>query len=91
MWRATIPAMEKTTLYLPADLQRALRHAAHASGRSQADVVREALAQYLSEHTRPRPRSIGAIEGSADPPAREAKAWVRREWDQAEERRRADA
>jgi hypothetical protein len=36
-------AMEKTTIYLPDDLKRALRRTARASGRSEADLVREGI------------------------------------------------
>jgi len=48
--------VEKTTLYLPDDLQYALREFARRTGRPQADVVREALSAYLSQQARPRPR-----------------------------------
>jgi Arc/MetJ-type ribon-helix-helix transcriptional regulator len=72
--------MEKTTLYLPADLQHALRDLARRTGRSQADVVREAVREYVVHQQRPRPRSIGAIEGEPSPPAGAAKAWVRDRW-----------
>jgi len=76
--------MEKTTLYLPRELQLALREAARREGRSQADVAREALARYVAEAGAPRPRSVGAFE--QDPahgesvPASRAKRWVRDQW-----------
>lgn len=40
--------MEKTTLYLPSDLQVALREEARRTGVSQADIVREALRRRLA-------------------------------------------
>lgn len=71
--------MEKTTLYLPVELQRALRDEGRRSGRAQAHLIREALGEYLARRPRPRPRSIGVvasgkIAGSA------SEAWLRREW-----------
>jgi len=35
--------MEKTTVYLPADLKRALERTARAQGRSEADLVRRGV------------------------------------------------
>lgn len=35
--------MEKTTVYLPDELKRALRRAARASGRSEAELIREGI------------------------------------------------
>ena len=72
--------MEKTTLYLPADLHRALKEHARRSGRAQAQLVREALQTYLAGAVWPQPRSIGA--GADDGlSARESEEWLRREWD----------
>ncbi len=36
--------MEKTTVYLPSHLKRALEHTARLEGRSEAEVIREAIA-----------------------------------------------
>lgn len=36
--------MEKTTVYLPAELKEALRRAAMATGRSEAELIREGVA-----------------------------------------------
>jgi predicted transcriptional regulator len=74
--------MEKTTLYLPVDLHRALKEHARRSGRAQAELVREALQAYLSEASWPQPGSIGA--GADDGvSARESEEWLMREWDRA--------
>lgn len=71
--------MNKTTLYLPEDLQRALKEVARQTGRAQADIVREALDTYLRQQPRPQPRSIGAGEdvGLA---ARDSENWLRAHW-----------
>jgi len=71
--------MEKTTLYLPADLQRALREEARRSGRPQAELVRDALRSYLERAVRPLPSSLGLGE-DAELGARESEDWLGREW-----------
>src|SRR2546425_10903463 len=82
--------MEKTTLYLPADLQLALRAASRRSGRPQAEIVREALTGYLTEQPRPLPRSIGiAADGTLD--ASEVDQWLERELDRDYARYLGDA
>jgi metal-responsive CopG/Arc/MetJ family transcriptional regulator len=48
--------MKKTTLYLPQRLKRLLEMRARQEGRSQAELVQEALERYLS---RPASRSWG--------------------------------
>lgn len=55
------PRVEKTTVYLDsADYQR-IKGIARAEGRSAAELVREAVAEYARRHgNRLRPRSIGA-------------------------------
>lgn len=42
--------MEKTTVYLSADQKRALARAAHAEGRSEADLIREGIDSVTSRH-----------------------------------------
>lgn len=71
-------AMEKTTLYLPDDLQRALRDASRRTKRPQAELVREALRAYFSGE-RPRPSSMG-IASDSRVTARDSEEWLRRAW-----------
>ena len=74
--------MEKTTLYLPAELHHALKEHSRRSGRAQAELVREALQTYLADTAWPQPGSIGA--GADDGlSARESEEWLTREWDRA--------
>lgn len=76
--------MEKTTLYLPPELQVALREVARREGRSQAEVAREALERYVAAAGAPQPRSVGAFEqdpARGEPvPAKHAKQWVHEQW-----------
>ncbi|NUR78667.1 MAG: CopG family transcriptional regulator [Thermoleophilia bacterium] len=71
--------MEKTTLYLPADLQRALQEQARRSGRPQAELVREALRRYLEGAAAPRPRSLG-LGADAELSGRESETWLQQHW-----------
>src|SRR5437870_4154035 len=82
-----VDSMEKTTLYLPPDLQRELREAANRAGRSQADVIRDAIRRYLEDVPRPKPRSFGAGE-DAELTGRASEDWLRERW--GDERTRPD-
>ncbi|WP_448569608.1 ribbon-helix-helix domain-containing protein [Thermus sp.] len=68
--------MVKTTLYLPQELKRLLEMRARQEGRSQAELIREAIERYLS---RPGSKSLGA---GADPElaGRSAEAWLEAAW-----------
>lgn len=79
VYGSLLRAMHKTTLYLPRDLQRALKDASRRTGRPQAELVRDALREYLRKEGRPRLRSLG-IAKDGRLPARESEAWLRAEW-----------
>ncbi len=77
-----VGGMEKTTLYLPPELQRALKAAAGRQRRPQSELVREALRTYLAgdAEARPRPRSIGvASDGGVG--AADSEDWLSQHWD----------
>ena len=57
--------MTKTTVYLPDELKQALTRMAALSGRSEADLIRDAIAQLTRAADRPRPR--GGLYASGDP------------------------
>lgn len=57
--------MNKTTVYLPDDLKLALERVAVSTGRSEAEVIRQALAAAVTSSTPPRPK--GALFASGDP------------------------
>ena len=61
--------MEKTTIYLPDELKRAIKRAASRRGTSEAEVIRDALRSVVGGE-RPRPR--GGLFSSGDPIARDA-------------------
>ncbi|MBX3030837.1 MAG: ribbon-helix-helix domain-containing protein [Chloroflexi bacterium] len=84
--------MEKTTLYLPDDLQRELRALSRRTGRPQAVLVREALASYLADNEAPWPTSIGSATSDGSVQAKDARRWVHEQWsrDDARPWRRSD-
>lgn len=48
--------MEKTSVYLPADLKKALARLARARGCSEATLLREAIARLTAGEAAPTPR-----------------------------------
>ncbi len=71
--------MEKTTLYLPDELHRAIRAASARTSKPMAQLVREALQGYLSEQPPPQPRSLG-MGADNELAARDSESWLEREW-----------
>lgn len=51
--------MIKTTVYFDEETALALRQLATVAGRSQAELIRDAVALYVDQATRPLPRGIG--------------------------------
>jgi len=49
------------------------------SGRSQAEVIREALSTYTAKRPRPLPRSVGIV-ANGKITGRRSEAWIRRQW-----------
>lgn len=48
--------MQKTTVYVPPEVKRALGRLASARGTSEAELIREALRNIVAEAPAPRPR-----------------------------------
>lgn len=66
----TMYGMRKTTVYLPDELKRALERRAAELGRSEAELIRDALAHEL-DRARPPPRIPLTGEPLGDPTAAE--------------------
>lgn len=62
----TIYGMKKTTLYLEADVDRALGRLAARRGVSKAEVIRDVLREATDHVERPRIRAIGIAHGPGD-------------------------
>jgi Ribbon-helix-helix protein, copG family len=58
--------MQKTTVYLPDTLKLALERAAAASGRSEAELIREGIALVTQEQATPKPRLPLFASGEPD-------------------------
>ena len=52
----TMYGMKKTTVYLPDELKADLERAAGDMGRSEAELIRDALRSLLEERRPPRPK-----------------------------------
>ena len=48
--------MERTTVYLPEDLKFDLAQTARATGRSEADLIRQGVQQVVAAYGTPKPR-----------------------------------
>ena len=73
--------MKRTTVFLTDELEQMLQDVARRTHRPQAEIVREALTEYLTARERPWPRSIG-IGRSTDRSvtSENVKEWVREQW-----------
>jgi len=68
---------EKTTVYLDTADQRRLRALATAQQRPTAELIREAIAEYLERHSAGRrPASIGAAHSGSSDLAERAEDWL---------------
>jgi predicted transcriptional regulator len=72
--------MVKTTVYLEEDQATALRRLAAHTGRSQAEIIRAAVADATAETQPRRFRSHGAGEGSGHPVAGREREILRKEF-----------
>ena len=72
--------MNKTTIYLPAELQRGVREVARRTGRRPAELIRAAIEEFLRAQDQPLPRSLGAGEDS-ELAAADSEDWLRTQWD----------
>ena len=59
--------MQKTTVYLPAELKALLRGMARDTGLSEAELIRQAVGEKVLRHPRPRPRVPLTGRGLGDP------------------------
>jgi hypothetical protein len=63
--------MVKTTVYLDSDVVLALRQMADSQGRSQAELIREAIQTHVNKAKRPKLPGIGEFDsGHTDTSAR---------------------
>jgi len=65
--------MVRTTVYLDQEIAMTLRQLAARQGRSQAELIREALASYTVRAVRPTPKGIGKYRSGEPDVAQRAK------------------
>ena len=70
--------MTKTTVYLDASLAVALRQIAANEGRPQAELIREALAQYARRKKRPAIPGLGEFDSGHSDTSEKAEEILRR-------------
>ena len=68
----TIYGMTKTTVYLDAEISVTLRQLATQEGRPQAELIREALADYARKRKRPAIPGVGAFDSGHTDTAEQA-------------------
>lgn len=59
--------IKRTTIYLPDDMKAAVERVAREEGRTEADVIRTAVAAALDARSRPQPRIPLWEDGLGDP------------------------
>lgn len=79
--------MRKTTVYLPDDLDRALKAKAISTGVPAAELLRDALRRSFEDDDVPLPRSIGA-GSSGTFSARDDELMLERHWGRRAKSRR---
>ena len=73
--------MEKTTLYLPAELLAQYTILARKRGRPKAEVMRDALASYAERQEWELPDWIGMVDQEDDFDSSNVKSWLRENWE----------
>jgi predicted transcriptional regulator len=68
----------KTTVYLDTETALALRQLAGAQGRTQAELIREALARYTEQSAARKPRGIGKYRSGRSDISERAEELLRR-------------
>jgi hypothetical protein len=71
--------MQRTTVYFTPEMAQALRNKARRTGRTQAELIREAVGQSLNDDEVELPRSFGIAE-SGRIGARNLDQWLEENW-----------
>jgi len=72
--------VNKTTLYLPDEIQQWLRAEAKRTRRSQAELVRTALEELRARAPRAVPRSIGMGRSDGEVTGASSEEWLEDQW-----------
>jgi hypothetical protein len=66
-------SMIRTTVYLDEEVAMSLRQLAAVQGRTQAELIRDALASYTKRTARPAPKGLGKYRSGEPDVAQRAK------------------
>jgi predicted transcriptional regulator len=77
MWHAA--DMDKTTIYLPIDLDADLTDIAQRSGRARTEVIQDALIAYLAQQKRLLPKTFGIVS-SGKVQGADIEQWLAENW-----------
>ena len=72
--------MEKTTLYLPADLLAAYSSLSRKQRRAKAELMRDALREYAERQEYQLPDWVGMTETDGTVNSSNVKDWIRDNW-----------
>ena len=70
--------MVKTTVYMLPEIALRVRQLAAAEGRSQAEIIREAVQAYTGKSARPRPKGVGSYHSGRSDVSQRAEELLRR-------------
>jgi hypothetical protein len=70
--------MVKRTVYLDRNTAERIRKLADSQGRSQAELIREALTSYARETARPKPAGVGRYRSGRSDVSRQAEKLLRK-------------
>lgn len=82
--------MIKTTVYIEESTDRSLKQMAQSQGRSQAELIREALTTYAAQASVPRPKGIGAYSSGRSDVSERAEDLLREAAHEWRERRNSE-
>jgi metal-responsive CopG/Arc/MetJ family transcriptional regulator len=83
-----IAGVEKTTIYLEGDLRRRLQVFARRASRPQAEVIRDAIREYLLRHAQPTiPSWVGSVTDAPPTDSSTIKQEMRPLWGEHLERK----
>jgi len=73
--------LEKTTLYLPTELLASYTALSRTQKRAKAELMRDALSDYVEKQERTLPEWVEMIESEGEFDSTNVKAWIGENWD----------
>ena len=70
--------MVKKTVYLDREVAKKIRDLADSQGRSETDLIREALVLYAGQTARPKPKGVGRYRSGKSDVSQQAEKLLRK-------------